>query len=195
MAWANVENKSYVHLVCWSRSESSLLAEQESWTTTLPVLKLEDSRHIFAVSHKGNSRHCLMTRTVPVTPQLRLELITTSICLCWQEERPIQKALAAGAPHTSPKTACQGMCFLSELPWQHADGAFGYSVGNCHIITVWSQLPLHMWDLPPASAWGQAPPMVWCPFPVQPGYFQSLVGQWEWRKLILSASPCHGFKG
>lgn len=71
---------------------------------------------------------------VPVTPQLRLEPVTTSICLCWQAVRPIQKALAAGALHPSPKTAWQGVCFLPELPCQCADGTFVYSVGNCHII-------------------------------------------------------------
>lgn len=132
---------------------------------------------------------------MPVTPELRLELITTSKCLCWQAVHPVQKALAAGALHPFPKTAWWGACFFSELPCWCADSTFGYHVGNCHIIKPLSQLPLHMWDLPPVSAGGQAPSMVWCPFPVQPGYFQSLVGQWEQKKLILSASPCHGFKG
>lgn len=53
---------------------------------------------------------------VPVTPHLRLEPIVTSICLCWQAVCPIQKALAAGGLHPSPKTACQGACFLLSCP-------------------------------------------------------------------------------
>lgn len=115
---------NYVHLTCWPRSESWLLAQQASWTTTLPILQLEDSRLIFAVRHKGNSCHCLPTcwclslLSWDWSQSLQAYVSTGKQCI------PSRRHWLLGALHLFPKTAWQNVCFLSELPCQYADGTF-----------------------------------------------------------------------
>lgn len=50
------EKKSYI--AYWPKSW--LLAQQTFWTSTVSILRLEDSRDMLALSHKGSSWHCLL---------------------------------------------------------------------------------------------------------------------------------------